>query len=232
MRLLLALAVCSWLTMCGLPVLAQNTKAEAAEKTAPPPMPGTPFFSITKMRCKGNAEHNHIVYLLDTSGSMRDEDKITKAKDALKKALLELRPTDTFDVINFDSSAHPFSPDMQPAIPENIKKATEFINTLKLAPYTNLSAGLEAALKQATVTHIFILSDGEPHGGIEDFTKLREFIKAHNIQKAHIHTVALGLGERFLGMRLLHSIVDDNDGQYSYINLLKSTTSPDNKATP
>lgn len=228
---LMIMALCGCLSLCGSPVLAQDAQPKA-ETPLPPPMPGTPFFSITKMRCKGDGEHNHIVYLLDTSGSMAYEDKINKTKMVLKKTLRELRPTDTFNVIGFDDSAHAFSSSMHPATPGNIKRAVEFIDALKLAPYTNYSAGMDAALKQETATHIFLMSDGEPHGGIEDFDRLREFVKSKNTRKAHIYTFALGLGERFPGMRLLRSIAEDNDGEYSYINLLKSTATPDAPKTP
>lgn len=168
----------------------------------------------------------HIIYLLDTSGSMKDGGKIYKAEDALKRALVELRPTDTFNVMNFDSIVHVYSPDMLPATRENIKKAWQYIDNLGLNPYTNLSAGIDRALQEPTVSHIFILSDGEPHGGIEDFQQLKTFIRDRNKRKVQINTLALGLGERFPGMRLLRSIAEENDGKYSYVNLFNDTATP------
>ncbi len=67
----------------------------------------------------GGGGNIHIIYLLDTSGSMKEFGKIFKAQDALKRALAELRPTDTFNVMNFDNSVHVFSPDMLSATLDN-----------------------------------------------------------------------------------------------------------------
>ena len=179
---------------------------------------GGVFGQTTSLRGGGNAPI-HIIYLLDTSGSMRDGGKIFKAERALVKALLELRSTDTFNIMNFDIRAHPFSPTMLPATRANVSAALAFIGSLSLKPYTNVSDAIDNALAEDTVTHIFLLSDGEPNTGIDDFLKLRAFTRQHNTRHVQINTLALGLGERFKGMRLLKALADDNDGQYSYINL-------------
>jgi hypothetical protein len=163
----------------------------------------------------------HIVYLLDSSGSMADGDKIGKAKEALKKALSELKPKDSFDIIHFDRKAHPFSPTLVPATKENIAEANDYVDAIELRPFTNLSGALEMALQMEGITHIFVLSDGEPHGGIEDPDELRQMVRTLNTQKAQIITLALGLGENFPGMALLKGIAEDNNGRFSYVNLAK-----------
>lgn len=174
----------------------------------------------------GNNAAIHIIYLLDTSGSMKDGGKIVKAKDALCKALIELRPSDTFNIMNFDRIAHPFMSEMIAATTENKLKAFQFVNNLHLNPYTNVSDAVDHALAEPTVTNIFLLSDGEPNTGISKFMDLRVFIKEKNTRHVQINTLALGLGERFDGMRLLKSIAEDNDGQYGYVNLLNDTAQP------
>ena len=174
----------------------------------------------------GGSAPIHIIYLLDTSGSMIEGGKIFKAKNALCHALLELRPTDTFNIMNFDNMAHPFNPDMLPATLSNIKTAIGFVQGLRLKPYTNVQDAVERALAEDTVTHIFLLSDGEPNVGISDFLKLRGLIKERNTRHVQINALALGLGERFPGIRLLRGIAGDNDGLFSYVNLLNDTAQP------
>ncbi len=168
----------------------------------------------------------HIIYLLDTSGSMKDFGKIYKAEDALKKALSELRRTDTFNVMNFDNSVHVFSPEMLPATNENIINAAAYIDSLRLAPYTNLSSALDRAFQETSATHIFILSDGEPHGGIENPTQLRAFVHGLNTRKVQINTLTLGDGRSMEGVKLLRAIAEENDGTYHYINMLNNTATP------
>ncbi len=163
----------------------------------------------------------NIVYALDSSGSMNDGNKIGKAKDALKKALLELKPSDKFDVLNFDARVKLFSPSMIPATPENIEKAIDYVQSIRLNHHTNVSAAMETALSLENITHIFLMSDGEPETGIRDFRQLRTFIKDRNVNHIKILTLALGLGENFIGIELLKGIAEDNDGQFAYINLAK-----------
>jgi hypothetical protein len=181
---------------------------------------------VQALTARGGNAPIHIIYVLDTSGSMRDGGKIAKAKDALCRALLELRSTDYFNVINFDEHAHMMSPVMQAATRANVKDAFKFVFELSLHNYTNVSEGMEQALAQEGVTHIFLLSDGEPNKGVQQFSQLRAFIKEHNTKGVQINTLALGLGERFPGMRLLNGIAEDNGGQYGYVNLLNDTDRP------
>ena len=135
------------------------------------------------------------------------------------KALLELKPADSFNIIHFDHNVYPFMTTLISASPQNIQQATQFVDAIQLKPDTNMSGALEAAFVLKGVTHIFLLSDGEPHTGIEDPNQLRAMVKERNTSHIHIITLALGLGEQFRGMALLKSLAEENDGQYSYVNL-------------
>ncbi|HLK55985.1 MAG TPA: VWA domain-containing protein [Chthonomonadaceae bacterium] len=161
----------------------------------------------------------HIVYCLDCSGSMRDGNKIGKAKEALKKAISQLKPTDSFDIIAFARFARRLSPVLLPATPEIIEETMNYIDGLRLADGTNISLAMEQALGLEGITHVFLMSDGEPNGGIEDFGTLRDWVKANNIQKARIMTLGLCLGENYKGEPLMKGIAEDNGGEYHYINL-------------
>jgi hypothetical protein len=162
-----------------------------------------------------------IVYVMDTSGSMRDDNKIGKAKEALKKALHELKPSDSFNVINFDRHVHLLSEEMMKATPENIREADQYIDEMRLHDYTNISGALEVALSMEGITHVFLMSDGEPHGGIEDYDEMRDAVKQWNEKKVVIHALALGLGDKFPGMVLLRGLAEDNKGEFNYVNMRK-----------
>jgi hypothetical protein len=167
----------------------------------------------------GTGGRVHIVYLLDTSGSMAERNKIGKAKQALCKAIAELDQFDTFDVINFDNQIHYFASELVQATLPNMMNARNYVDSLPLNDKTLLSGALEAALALQGVTHIFVLSDGEPNGGIEDFSALLAMVRERNRRRVQINTLALGLGEKFKGMALLKALAEENHGVYSYINL-------------
>jgi len=163
----------------------------------------------------------HIVYVLDTSLSMRDGGKLSKAQQALKMALAELKPGDTFNIITFAAVVQPFSPSMVPADAANISRAMLWVDSVALGDGTNLSGALAAALAQKTATHIYVLSDGEPTDGITDPGLLREAVFRMNAGHAKIQTLALGLGEHFKGMELLKALAEDSGGTFAYVNLAR-----------
>ncbi len=163
---------------------------------------------------------------MDISGSMRDGSKILKAKEVLKKALSELRPSDTFNIVGFTRQTITFQDDAVAATPDNINYARDYVDGMKIGSGTNISGALDIALKMSGITHIYIMSDGEPNGGIEDFGKLRKFVREKNTRNIRIAAFALGLGEKFPGMKLLKAIAEDNGGAYDYINMSKFPKPP------
>ena len=108
---------------------------------------------------------------------------------------------------------------MQRVSSESVSKAKEFINNINIGDGTNLSEAMDVAFSYSGVSHIYLMSDGEPNKGIEDFGDLRRFIREKNKNHVRIITLALGLGEDFPGKRLLEDIAKDNNGSYDYKNL-------------
>jgi len=161
----------------------------------------------------------HIVYALDISGSMRDGHKIDKAKEALKKALGELRRTDTFNIIVFKRDASTFREDSVYATVANVANARAFVDEIRIGDGTNISRAIDLAFDMNGITHLYLMSDGEPNGGINDFNELRRYIRAKNTRGIKITTLALGLGENFPGVQLLKGIAEDNNGAFDYIDM-------------
>jgi len=163
----------------------------------------------------------HIVYVMDSSGSMNQGNKIGKAKEALRKALSELKPGDSFNIVTFDANVRWFAASLLSATPANISLGLQYVDAIQLRGGTNLSAGLEKAFSDPRATHVFLLSDGEPSRGITDVLQLRLAVKQWNQQGAQLISLALGLGEDFPGIPLLKGLAQDNDGAFSYVNLAR-----------
>ncbi len=161
----------------------------------------------------------HIVYVLDVSGSMREGNKIGKAKEVLKEALLGLKEGDTFNIISFSREVRRLYPDMLPADPDIVQSAMEYVDRMRMGDGTNISAAMDIALKYEGVSQIYLMSDGEPNAGIEDFQQLRDYIHDHNKSNVRISTMALCLGEKYKGEPLMRGIAGDTQGTYSYINM-------------
>ena len=86
-----------------------------------------------------------MVFVMDCSGSMSGE-PITLAKNAVRYALQNLNPDDTFQIIRFSESASPFSPEPLLATPENIRRGLSYINGLNGEGGTMMIEGIKAAL--------------------------------------------------------------------------------------
>ncbi|MEJ2704948.1 MAG: VIT domain-containing protein, partial [Sedimentisphaerales bacterium] len=86
-----------------------------------------------------------MIFVLDCSGSMSGK-PIAKAKQATLRALKQLQPDDTFQVIRFSNSASQFGPDPVPATEENIRKAIRYVDNLHGSGGTMMIEGVKAAL--------------------------------------------------------------------------------------
>jgi hypothetical protein len=171
----------------------------------------------------------HVVYILDISDSMNKDDKIDKAKEALKQALEQLTPQDTFNIVYFFDEAYRFKKTMVPASPEVISAGEKFVNSLKPRGSTNYSAALTLALALPEVTHVVLMSDGLPTlgVGVDDYTmevkgdELLKWIRYQNVNRAHILTIGIGAGQKWDGIELLRDIAGENKGTFRSIDMNK-----------
>jgi len=97
-----------------------------------------------------------MIFVLDCSGSMRGK-PIAKAKDAIRRALKELGPNDTFQIIRFSNNASQFGPDPVPASAANIRRALKYVDSLHGSGGTMMIEGIKAALDFPHDPHRFRL---------------------------------------------------------------------------
>eukprot|EP00752_Nemacystus_decipiens_P013707 g12160.t1 len=86
-----------------------------------------------------------MVFVLDCSGSMSGE-PMRQSKDAMRHALKQLRPDDTFQVIRFSNNASALGDRPLPATRENINKALRYVDNLSGHGGTQMIEGIKAAL--------------------------------------------------------------------------------------
>ncbi len=104
-----------------------------------------------------------VIFVIDTSGSMQG-DSMTYAKEALGLALARLRPTDRFNVIEFDDRTTAFYPAPVPADDANKSDAARRIARLEAGGGTEMAPALAAALarpsRDGTLRQIVFVTDG------------------------------------------------------------------------
>ncbi|MDA1232507.1 MAG: VIT domain-containing protein, partial [Planctomycetota bacterium] len=86
-----------------------------------------------------------MVFVLDCSGSMSGR-PIEQARKAISHTLTSLTPRDTFQIINFNSTASQLGASPVIATPQNIQKGLAYLNSLNGQGGTEMIQGLKAAL--------------------------------------------------------------------------------------
>ena len=131
-----------------------------------------------------------VIYVIDTSGSMGGV-SIRQARKALQLALQRLRPDDTFNVIQFNSSTDKLFNRSQPANLQNIVRAQHYVSNLQAGGGTEMLPAMQAALSTSEdsehLRQVIFLTDGAV--GNED--ALFEYIR-HRLGNSRLFTIGIG----------------------------------------
>lgn len=104
-----------------------------------------------------------VIFVIDTSGSMSGS-SIAQAREALELAVARLGEQDSFNVIEFNSTARALYPDARPATAANRRHAVEFVRRLRAQGGTEMALALNLALNgrenPGRVRQVIFLTDG------------------------------------------------------------------------
>jgi Ca-activated chloride channel family protein len=122
----------------------------------------------TQLRASGAVQNSGpaktLIILFDTSLSMQWE-KLERSYQALETLLRTLEPSDSFNLILFNSQSQPFRPSPVAADSAGVQQALDFVRASRLRGGTDLQRALDASLEQCSATktgkpYIILLSDG------------------------------------------------------------------------
>jgi Ca-activated chloride channel family protein len=156
-----------------------------------------------------------VTFVIDTSGSMAEQDKISRAKAALRHCVERLNDQDTFNVIRFSSDVEAFRPRLVSAGAER-QAALEFIETLEPAGGTAIHDALAKALQTSggDAPIIVFITDGRPTVGETETQKIVEAVAAANGKHARIFTFGVG---STVNTKLLDQLAAQHGGFATYV---------------
>jgi len=165
----------------------------------------------------------HLCCVIDTSGSMQDENKITNVKNSLYYLLDFLGPADKISIITFSDNAKTVVNQAFGSEKENIRAQLSLIHS---ESSTNLSAGIIQA-QETLLTDtmykqgILLLTDGEANMGL---TKTPDIIQlVRNTIEKFIGTTISCIGYGFChNTELLQNISTEGRGSYYIVNNLEA----------
>jgi Ca-activated chloride channel family protein len=156
-----------------------------------------------------------VIFVLDTSGSMRGE-KIEQARAALDYCIGHLDRTDRFNIVTFGTDVKMFKDDLVDATPDSLKAAQAFIEDVVAHGQTNISGALEKALagKPAAGREriMIFVTDGAPTVGERSPDKIVEQVKKQNVGT---RIFVMGVGND-VNAHLLDQLAEVTDGASEY----------------
>jgi Ca-activated chloride channel family protein len=162
----------------------------------------------------------HLVYLVDTSGSMHSADKIGLAQKSLKLLTNTLRQGDTVAICTYAGSTTEV---LAPTGVEEKGKILSAIEGLAAGGSTAMESGIDIAYRLAEktrvaghVNRVIVLSDGDANVGATSHDEILKLIKRHRDAGITLSTVGFGAGN--YKDTMMEQLADKGDGNYSYID--------------
>lgn len=161
-----------------------------------------------------------IVFVLDTSGSMADEGKMDKAKNALLFGVRTLRGGDRFNIISFAGEERLMEKGLMAANAAGKARGEEFVKRLTPTGGTNINDSLVASLKQFDKSDrpkmLVFMTDGNPTVGVTDAEKIITNLKAAKVSGVDVRMFPFGFGYD-VNTTLLDRIGTENLGISDYV---------------
>ena len=162
----------------------------------------------------------HLVYLVDTSGSMQSADKLGLAKESLRLLTAQLRRGDTVALCTYAGDVREV---LAPTGVDLRGRIFEAIEQLTAGGGTAMSSGIDLAyqlaertLVRGDVNRVIVLSDGDANIGPSSHEAILKSIREHKQNGITLSTVGFGMGN--YKDTMMEQLADSGDGNYSYID--------------
>ena len=159
-----------------------------------------------------------MIFVLDKSGSMMDNDKMEQAKNAMKFCINSLNKGDRFGVIIFSTDVDELDKSLLIANKANKAKAVKFIEGLNARGGTNINEALQTALKKKPDPKrpriIVFLTDGLPTVGEQNVDSIIANVKKAKQDSIRIFTFGVGYD---VNTHFLDKLAQENKGFPQYV---------------
>ncbi len=193
------------------------------------PTPWNPKTQIVQIGIKGYVppatedKASNLVFLIDTSGSMDEPDKLPLLKRAFALLVHQLGANDTISIVTYAGSAGVV---LEPTKATEKAKILGALENLAAGGSTAGAAGIELAYRlaeQSKVTNginrVILATDGDFNVGIDDPEDLKTYIKSK--RDGGVFLSVLGFGQGNLGDDTMQALAQNGNGNASYIDSFK-----------
>ena len=159
-----------------------------------------------------------VIFVLDTSGSMMDHNKIKQAVEALKFGVSSLNEKDRFGVITYATTVNTFRDTLLPATEENKAAVRKHLSTLRATGATNIHDALKTGFSMFSESdrpgYLIFLTDGLPTAVERNPVVIAQ--KAKEWDKNNVRLFSWGVGYDVNAV-LLDTLARDHKGSSEYV---------------
>lgn len=164
----------------------------------------------------------NLVFLIDTSGSMQDQNKLPLLKQSFRLMLGQLRPEDQIAIVTYSVSAGQV---LDPTPAGDRTAVLNALDNLEAGGSTAGQAGLQQAYATAAtmaedgeVSRVILATDGDFNVGLSDPNALEDYIARQ--RESGTYLSVLGFGRGNLDDATMQALAQNGNGQAAYIDTL------------
>ncbi|MBN1207487.1 MAG: von Willebrand factor type A domain-containing protein [Myxococcaceae bacterium] len=174
-----------------------------------------------KIVSRSQRKQAHLVFLVDTSGSMQSQDKLPLAREAMKIAVKNLNENDTVAIVTYAGSTQDV---LAPTPATDQQRIYAAIDSLRSGGGTAMGSGMELAYRHAVkkaggnvVSRVIVLTDGDANIG-RNLTaeSMLESIRNYVAEGVTMTTVGFGMGN--YRDHLMEKLADKGNGNCFYVD--------------
>lgn len=168
------------------------------------------FMLMATPKVESEVAAKDVIFCVDTSGSMRKDDRFEQMRAALRRCLGRLNPGDRFNIVAFGIDVSALAPR-----PVEAAEASEFLDGLEARGSSSLIEALEACAfeESSRPKYIVLLTDGDP--GREADAKIDK------LARGGARIVAVGVGNE-VNLKLLDRLAERSGGTCEYVMPLEN----------
>jgi Ca-activated chloride channel family protein len=164
----------------------------------------------------------NLVFLIDVSGSMNEQDKLPLLQSAFRLLVNRLRPDDTVSIVTYAGDAGTV---LEPTKVSEKDKILKAIDTLSPGGSTAGEAGIKEAYRLAQksfvkegINRVMLATDGDFNVGQTDDDDLKRLIEQE--RKTGVFLSVFGFGRGNLNDQMMQTIAQNGNGTAAYIDTL------------
>ena len=206
----------------------QSASQPFASNVAVFPSPWTEGRKLVRIGIKGysirqeNRPRANLVFLIDTSGSMQEPNKLPLVQQSLNMLVDQLDPNDTISIVTYAGSA---GTALEPTKGSERGRIKAVINSLGAGGSTAGAEGIRQAYALAErnmdpegVNRVILATDGDFNVGITDPNELKGFVERERGKGVFLSVLGFGMGN--YNDALMQTLAQNGNGNAAYIDTI------------